>query len=87
MESDPTKKQVKPRGFASLSKDQLRVVSASGGRRAHAIGNAHRFTTEEAREAALRRHGLPPKSAANGDADKAAAPEPAADAKSKEKAH
>jgi hypothetical protein len=56
MDSDSTNKPVKKRGFASLSKEQLLMVSASGGRRAHALGNAHRFTVEEARAAARQRY-------------------------------
>jgi len=34
-----------------LDKDALRVISAEGGRTAHALGKAHRFTSAEAREA------------------------------------
>jgi hypothetical protein len=56
MDSDSTNKPVKKRGFASLTKEQLLMVSASGGRRAHALGNAHRFTVEEARAAARQRY-------------------------------
>lgn len=39
------------RGFAALSPEQLRGISSSGGRAAHAKGKAHEFTSEEAKEA------------------------------------
>jgi uncharacterized protein len=39
------------RGFALLTPEQLRDVSASGGRTAHAIGKAHQFSKAEARDA------------------------------------
>jgi general stress protein YciG len=39
------------RGFAALDSDAQREIAAKGGRAAHAIGNAHEFTSEEAREA------------------------------------
>lgn len=41
----------KPRGFASISPERRREISSKGGKAAHAVGKAHRFTTEEAREA------------------------------------
>jgi hypothetical protein len=70
MDSDSTNKPVKKRGFASLTKEQLLMVSASGGRRAHALGNAHRFTVEEARAAARQRY-KNQGSATNGDSQDA----------------
>ncbi|MBZ9749678.1 general stress protein [Deinococcus sp. HMF7620] len=39
------------RGFASMDPDRQRTIAAAGGRAAHASGNAHRFTSEEARAA------------------------------------
>ncbi len=42
------------RGFASLSVERRREVAASGGRSAHALGLAHKFTSEQAKEAGKR---------------------------------
>ncbi len=39
------------RGFASMDEERQREISAEGGRAAHRSGNAHEFTSEEAREA------------------------------------
>ena len=39
------------RGFASMDPDKQRDIAAEGGRAAHASGNAHEFTSQEAREA------------------------------------
>jgi len=39
------------RGFAGMEPDRQRAIASAGGRAAHASGNAHRFTSEEAREA------------------------------------
>ena len=39
------------RGFASMDDDKQRAIAAEGGRAAHESGNAHEFTSEEAREA------------------------------------
>jgi hypothetical protein len=73
MSSDPPQNPVKKkRGFASLSKEQLLVVSASGGRKAHAMGTAHRFNPDEAREAALARYRKLSKAANDGAAEAAA---------------
>lgn len=38
----------KKQGFASMTPERRREISASGGRAAHAKGTAHRFTSEEA---------------------------------------
>jgi general stress protein YciG len=38
----------KPRGFAALSPEQRREIARKGGRRAHALGRAHRFDSESA---------------------------------------
>lgn len=39
------------RGFASMDKEQQRRIASAGGRAAHQSGNAHQFTSEEARRA------------------------------------
>ena len=39
------------RGFASMDPQRQREIASEGGRAAHASGNAHEFTSEEAREA------------------------------------
>src|SRR4051812_42905315 len=45
------------RGFASMDPERQREIAAEGGRAAHASGNAHEFTSEEAREAGKMSHG------------------------------
>lgn len=45
------------RGFASMDSDRQREIAAEGGRAAHASGNAHEFTSEEARKAGAKSHG------------------------------
>ncbi len=44
------------RGFASMDPDRQREIASQGGRAAHASGNAHEFTSEEAREAGRQSH-------------------------------
>ena len=39
------------RGFASMDPNQQRAIASLGGRAAHRSGNAHEFTSEEARRA------------------------------------
>ncbi|GHA79646.1 KGG domain-containing protein [Cognatilysobacter bugurensis] len=39
------------RGFASMDENKQREIASKGGRAAHESGNAHEFTSEEAREA------------------------------------
>ena len=39
------------RGFASMDPDKQREIASEGGKAAHESGNAHEFTSEEAREA------------------------------------
>lgn len=39
------------RGFASMDPEKKREIASKGGKAAHASGNAHEFTSEEAREA------------------------------------
>lgn len=51
---DPPRRR---RGFASMDPARQREIASLGGRRAHQLGTAHRFTTEEAR-AAGRKGGL-----------------------------
>ena len=44
------------RGFASMDPNRQREIASEGGRAAHASGNAHEFTPEEAREAGKLSH-------------------------------
>ncbi len=44
------------RGFASMDPQRQREIAAQGGRAAHASGNAHEFTPEEARAAGRMSH-------------------------------
>lgn len=39
------------RGFASMDKDKQEEIASKGGKAAHESGNAHEFTSEEARKA------------------------------------
>lgn len=41
----------KGRGFAAMDAEQQRRIASAGGRAAHASGNAHEFTSAEARDA------------------------------------
>lgn len=41
----------KPRGFLALSPERRREIASQGGKAAHASGNAHQFTSQEARVA------------------------------------
>lgn len=43
--------QKKPRGFAAMDPEKQREIARKGGKIAHLRGNAHEFTSEEAREA------------------------------------
>lgn len=47
----------KPKGFAAISPERVREIASKGGKAAHAVGTAHKFTTEEAK-AAGRKGGL-----------------------------
>ena len=49
--SDQTPSGTKRRGFASMSSELQRVIASKGGKAVHQSGNAHRFTSEEAKEA------------------------------------
>jgi len=44
------------RGFASMDPQRQRQIASQGGRAAHASGNAHQFTSAEARAAGARSH-------------------------------
>lgn len=44
------------RGFASMDPARQREIASQGGRAAHASGNAHEFTSEEARAAGALSH-------------------------------
>lgn len=50
--SDETVKQNK--GFRTMSPERRREVASAGGKKAHANGNAHQWTSAEARAAGLR---------------------------------
>ena len=39
------------RGFAAMDPKRQREIASEGGKAAHLTGNAHQFTSEEAREA------------------------------------
>ena len=45
------------RGFASMDPQRQREIASEGGRASHQSGNAHEFTSEEAREAGRKSHG------------------------------
>jgi hypothetical protein len=45
------------RGFAAMDPAQQRRIASEGGRAAHASGNAHEFTSEEARAAGSKSRG------------------------------
>lgn len=50
---DPGPKKSR-RGFAAMSPEKQKEIASRGGKAAHAVGKAHRFTVEEAREAGRR---------------------------------
>ena len=56
-QSDDNKGGSSSRGFASMDKDRQREIASEGGRAAHESGNAHEFTSEEARKAGQQSHG------------------------------
>ncbi|CAM3499347.1 General stress protein [Bordetella sputigena] len=55
-DSQDQKPARKPRGFAAMGPEFQREIAAQGGRAAHRLGKAHRFTSQEARAAATKRH-------------------------------
>lgn len=38
-----------PRGFARMTREQVRALASAGGKAAHAAGTAHTFSSDEAR--------------------------------------
>ena len=46
-----TKGNTSRRGFASMDNQKQREIASKGGKAAHLSGNAHQFTSEEARKA------------------------------------
>jgi general stress protein YciG len=75
---------IEKRGFASMDRERLKELSGHGGRKAHAVGRAHKWTREEARQAGLRsvaqrrlRKALREQEAAPVDGDAPAATDPA----------
>jgi hypothetical protein len=54
--SEEQKTTRKPRGFAAMGADFQREIAAQGGRAAHRLGKAHRFDSNEGRQAAAKRH-------------------------------
>ena len=45
---------VKPRGFATMTIEKKREIARLGGKAAHALGTAHKWNSEEARESGRR---------------------------------
>lgn len=55
--SQPTTDKPKSRrGFASMTPEKQRQIASLGGKASHASGNAHEFTSEEARAAGKKSH-------------------------------
>lgn len=42
------------RGFASMNPEKQKEIASKGGKAAHASGNAHEFTTDEAKAAGMK---------------------------------
>jgi general stress protein YciG len=63
------KEQTRTRGFASMDPDRQREIASSGGKAAHASGNAHEFDSSEAREAGKKSHGGQSQNSAGGGSD------------------
>lgn len=57
----------KGRGFAGMDPKKQRAIASEGGKAAHASGNAHEFTSEEARRAGSLSHGGRGRRAASSD--------------------
>ena len=51
MSDDSGTKMKQQRGFAVMDRAKQREIASQGGRVAHELGKAHKFTSEEAREA------------------------------------
>src|SRR3954469_23312780 len=58
------------RGSAGMDRERQREIASQGGRAAHASGNAHQFTSEEARAAGSKRHANSAARAAAANANK-----------------
>lgn len=56
MTDTPPPKPKSRRGFASMSPEKQREIAQLGGKASHASGNAHEFTSEEARAAGRKSH-------------------------------
>ncbi len=50
-QKQPDAKTSSGRGFASMDQERQKEIASKGGKAAHLSGNAHQFTSEEAREA------------------------------------
>jgi len=50
----PKKTGKSNRGFASMDPNKQKMIASKGGRTAHKKGTAHKWTSEEAREAGRR---------------------------------
>lgn len=44
-------KSGRPRGFAAMDRAKVSEIASKGGKAAHAAGTAHKFSSEEGREA------------------------------------
>lgn len=53
----PPAKPKSRRGFASMDPDLVRRIASQGGQAAHRSGNAHQFTSDEARRAGAKSSG------------------------------
>jgi len=51
--SETTRERGK-QGFASMSPERRREIASTGGKRAHELGTAHKWTSEQAQEAGRR---------------------------------
>lgn len=63
----------KPRGFAAMDREKVREIAAKGGKRAHELGVAHTFDTNEARVAGKKGGMAPHVSRGKAPANKAVA--------------
>jgi len=44
----PSDTTARKRGFATMTREQVSAIASKGGKAAHAVGSAHKFTPEEA---------------------------------------
>ncbi len=56
----------RPRGFAAMDRARVQEIASKGGKRAHEVGTAHKFTSEEARSAGSKGGSAPHKSRGRG---------------------